>query len=64
MDKYVDQIYELESANKSLTRMVEQYRDKNVELEREKFEALSGGSHTDSAGAGAKLMMAGLGLVS
>ncbi len=41
MDKYMDTIYETESSNKALTRMVDQYRDKNVELEREKFEAIS-----------------------
>ena len=44
MDSYLDKIQELESNNKNITtlnRLVEQYRDKTVELEREKFEAIS-----------------------
>lgn len=44
LDQYLDQINHLESSNKSITtlqRLVEQYKDKAVELEREKFEALS-----------------------
>jgi hypothetical protein len=47
MDGYLDRIQELEGANKSiasLNKLVEQYRDKAVELEREKFEAVSGPS--------------------
>ena len=45
MDTYLDRIAELESSNKNistLNRMVEQYKDKAVELEREKFESMSG----------------------
>ena len=44
MDSYLDKIQELESNNKNMTtlnRLVDQYRDKAVELEREKFEAIS-----------------------
>uniref|UniRef100_A0A7S3HAB2 Calponin-homology (CH) domain-containing protein n=1 Tax=Spumella elongata TaxID=89044 RepID=A0A7S3HAB2_9STRA len=44
MDQYLDQIHSLESANKgmaTLNKMVEQYKNKAVELETEKFEALS-----------------------
>lgn len=42
MDKYLEQLYEYEGNQKTLSRLVEQYRVKNVELEREKFEAMSG----------------------
>jgi hypothetical protein len=45
MDSYLDQIADLESQLKNistLSRMVEQYKDKAVEFEREKFEAISG----------------------
>jgi chromosome segregation ATPase len=44
MDQYLDQIHSLESTNKSmanLSKMVEQYKNRAVELETEKFEALS-----------------------
>lgn len=44
MDQYLDQIHELESANKgmgSMNKMVEQYKNRAVELETEKFEAQS-----------------------
>jgi len=44
MDQYLDEITALKSASKNsagLTRMVEQYKDRAVELEREKFEAQS-----------------------
>ena len=45
MDVYLDRIAELEASNRNivtLNRMVEQYKDKAVELEREKFEYISG----------------------
>ena len=44
MDQYLDQIHSLESSNKglgTLNKMVEQYKNRAVELETEKFEALS-----------------------
>lgn len=44
LDQYLDQIHELESQNKGLqtmNKMVEQYKNKAVELEREKFELVS-----------------------
>lgn len=44
MDQYLDQIHGLESANKgmaTLNKMVEQYKNRAVELETEKFEILS-----------------------
>ena len=44
MDAYLDQIHSLESANKGMTtlnKMVEQYKNRAVELETEKFEAQS-----------------------
>lgn len=44
LDAYLDQIHDLESANKglgTLNKMVENYKNKAVELEREKFEAVS-----------------------
>ena len=44
MDQYLDTINQLESSNKSIAtiqRLNEQYKDKSVELEREKFEAVS-----------------------
>jgi chromosome segregation ATPase len=45
MDEYLDKIHDLESSNKAVStmnKMVDQYKDKAVELEREKFEAMSG----------------------
>jgi DNA repair exonuclease SbcCD ATPase subunit len=50
LDQYLDQINQLESSNKSmatLQRLVEQYKDKAVELEREKFEAVSAAEMKD-----------------
>ena len=44
LDEYLDQINVLESSNKSITtlqRQLEHYKDKAVELEREKFEAVT-----------------------
>lgn len=44
LDKYLEKIHEYESADKftqSTTKMVEQYKDKSVKLERERFEAVS-----------------------
>jgi hypothetical protein len=44
LDKYLEQIHELETASKttqSTTKMVEKYKDKSVVLERERFEAIS-----------------------
>lgn len=44
MDEYLDKIHDLESANKGLgamNKMVEQYKNRAVELETEKFEAQS-----------------------
>ena len=43
MDSYLDQIHNLESSNKgmaTLNKMVEQYKNRAVELETEKFETL------------------------
>ena len=45
MDSYLDQIHNLESSNKgiaALNKMVEQYKNRAVELETEKFEAQVG----------------------
>lgn len=44
IDQYLDQIHELESTNKgfsNLNKMVENYKNRAIELEREKFEAIS-----------------------
>ena len=44
LDAYLDKIHDLESSNKglgTLNKMVESYKNKAVELEREKFEAIS-----------------------
>lgn len=44
LDKYLDQIHDLESTNKSLSnslKIMEMYKVKNVELEKEKIEILS-----------------------
>lgn len=41
LDKYVDQISELEKSIAISTKLVDQYKDKNIELERSKFEATS-----------------------
>lgn len=51
MDEYLDQIQDLEAANKSmssLNKMVEQYKNRAVELEREKFEAQSSSEMKDA----------------
>jgi protein HOOK3 len=44
IDQYLDQIHELESTNKgfaNMNKMVENYKNRAIELEREKFEAIS-----------------------
>eukprot|EP01038_Epipyxis_sp_PR26KG_P014145 gene14145-18983_t len=50
MDQYLDQIHELESQLKGIStmnKMVEQYKNKAVELEREKFEIMSSSQTKD-----------------
>lgn len=45
MDKYLEQIHELETASRSASssaKMAEKYKDKSVVLERERFEAMAG----------------------
>jgi hypothetical protein len=44
LDQYMDKIHNLESSNKNIAnmnKMIDQYKDKAVEMEREKFQAVS-----------------------
>lgn len=49
MERYLDKIHDLEASKQGMAtqaKLVEQYKDRAVELEREKFEAVSGQSNT------------------
>ncbi len=54
MDQALDKVHDLESTNKSLAGMsktIETYKNKAVELEREKFEAVSAAQVAESTAA-------------
>lgn len=52
IDQYLDQIHDLESTNKGLNnvqKMIETYKNRSIELEREKFELISSSQETEKS---------------